>query len=183
MIRRTDRRTLRTRAALLSAFRELILTRGYESVAVGDIIRRANIGRSTFYLHFTNKQSLLKRSLDVPCAGLAACLEPDSTPRTLVPLLRHFHEQRTVNRAFFEHPIRSIWVRCLARLIERKLQRVPGGSRDIPRLPPSLQALTIAEMQVALITHWLTGAGSVSPESIATALVANSRALARPRAQ
>ena len=58
--RKVDRRTLKTRAALLTAFRDLVLSHGYAKVAVGDIIRRAQIGRSTFYLHFTSKQALLQ---------------------------------------------------------------------------------------------------------------------------
>ncbi len=164
----------------MSAFRDLILTRGYESVAVGDIIGRANIGRSTFYLHFANKRTLLEQSLEGPCGGLAACVHTQTAPQSLVPLLEHFREQRSLNRVFFEQPIRSVWVRRLAALIERKLQRIPGSSRGSAPLPRSLLALTIAEMQVALITHWLGGAGSVRAESIAEALIANARALARP---
>src|SRR6266404_7607300 len=53
--RKIDRRTERTRAALMSAFLELILSRGYEAVAIADIIRKANVGRSTFYLHYARK--------------------------------------------------------------------------------------------------------------------------------
>ena len=43
----------------MSAFVELILAEGYESVAVGDIAIRANVGRSTLYLHYSSKEALL----------------------------------------------------------------------------------------------------------------------------
>ncbi len=180
MARKTDQRTLRTRSALLAAFRELVLTRGFEAVTVGDIIRRANIARSTFYLHFTNKHTLLKHSLDGPCAGLAACVEAVSPPESLVPLLEHFREQRAVNRVFFEIPVRTIWVRRRAELIERTLQHETGGLRgpSPARLPRRLIALAIAETQVSLITHWLSMSGAVKPGRLAEALVSASRALA-----
>jgi AcrR family transcriptional regulator len=58
-----DRRIARTRAALRRALVELILEQGYESVTVQQIIDRANVGRSTFYAHYLDKQQLLLDSL------------------------------------------------------------------------------------------------------------------------
>ena len=46
----------RTRTLLQNA---LILEKGYEAVTVQDIIDRANVGCSTFYAHFLDKQQLL----------------------------------------------------------------------------------------------------------------------------
>ena len=175
--RKVDRRTLKTRAALLTVFRELVLLHGYAAVAVGDIIRQANIGRSTFYLHFSSKRQLLKLSLEGPSAGLAACVDRDSAPERLSPLLKHFQDQRHINRVFFEDPLRSIWVGCLASAIERKLRGNPDHARGHRTLPVSLVASTIAEMQIAMIVHWLKRSGSVSPERMAAAILANTRAL------
>jgi AcrR family transcriptional regulator len=179
--RKVDRRTERTRAALLSAFVELILSRGYAAVGVGDIIRRANVGRSTFYLHYARKDALLQESLKGPSNALAACARGDTAARMLVPLLEHFREQRSLNRVLFEHPVRSMWVKCLAALIEPDLAPSSNAARRRPPIPRSLLALTVAEMQIGLITHWLYGALSVRSDHIAEALVLNTRAmLARP---
>jgi AcrR family transcriptional regulator len=57
--RTPDRRVERTRKMLRGALMELILEKGYEAVTVQDIIDRANVGRATFYAHFTDKQQLL----------------------------------------------------------------------------------------------------------------------------
>ena len=54
-----DRRVPRTRKLLQDALIALILEKGYEAVTVQDIIDRANVGRSTFYAHFLDKQQLL----------------------------------------------------------------------------------------------------------------------------
>ena len=56
---RPDRRVARSRRALKEALTDLILERGYESVTVQDVIDRADVGRSTFYAHFLDKDDLL----------------------------------------------------------------------------------------------------------------------------
>jgi AcrR family transcriptional regulator len=53
-----DRRVQRTRKLLQDALIALVLEKGYEAVTVQDIIDRANVGRSTFYAHFLDKQQL-----------------------------------------------------------------------------------------------------------------------------
>jgi AcrR family transcriptional regulator len=54
-----DRRVQRTRRLLQDALMALILEKGYEAVTIQDIIDRADVGRSTFYAHFLDKQQLL----------------------------------------------------------------------------------------------------------------------------
>ncbi|HUI59122.1 MAG TPA: helix-turn-helix domain-containing protein [Steroidobacteraceae bacterium] len=171
-----DRRTQRTRQALMSAFLELVFTRGYEALSAREIARRANVGRSTFYLHYAGKDALLEESLHTPSRALAACVGGKLTPEQLTRLLDHFREQRALNRIFFADPIRSLWVRCVASLIEPSLARQqPRGMR--PRAPRSLVAVMIAEMQVGLIAHWVTRQVSVKSNVIAAALIASTQAM------
>ena len=62
----TDRRVRRTRHLLQEALQELILEHGYDSVTVQDILDRADVGRSTFYAHFRDKDDFSVRTLGVP---------------------------------------------------------------------------------------------------------------------
>ena len=180
MSTRMDRRTERTRWALKSAFLELVLARGYAAVTVGDIINRENIGRSTFYLHYSGKEALLRASLERPCGGLAACVGSEVTSEMLTPLLAHFRDQWSINRVFFEHPLRAIFVHRLAALIERNLGRITDTNstrRAQALIPRPLMALLLAEMQIALITHWLASAAPVEPHNLAQALLINTHAV------
>ncbi len=55
-----DRRVQRTRRLIQDALIELILEKGYEAVTIQDILDRADVGRSTFYAHYTDKDDLLR---------------------------------------------------------------------------------------------------------------------------
>ena len=76
---RPDRRVGKTRRALKDGLTDLILEKGYEAVTVQDIIDRADIGRSTFYAHFTDKEDLLMAilsDLQVPGPDTSAANDP-----------------------------------------------------------------------------------------------------------
>ncbi len=49
----------KTRQALIRAAYDLIMENGYERLTIGAIAERANYGRSTFYLHFADKEDLV----------------------------------------------------------------------------------------------------------------------------
>lgn len=57
--KKEDRRIQRTRQLLQDALVELTLEKGYDKITVKDIIDHANVGRSTFYAHFQDKDDLL----------------------------------------------------------------------------------------------------------------------------
>ncbi|MBI2333134.1 MAG: TetR/AcrR family transcriptional regulator [Chloroflexi bacterium] len=59
-----DRRVQKTRKLLQDALIELIVEKSYESVSIREILERANVGRSTFYAHFQDKDQLLHSILD-----------------------------------------------------------------------------------------------------------------------
>ena len=54
-----DRRVQKTKKVLTEALIHLILEKGYEKTTIQDIIDKANVGRSTFYMHYENKEQLL----------------------------------------------------------------------------------------------------------------------------
>lgn len=58
-----DRRVNRTRRSLQGALLALILEKGYDSVTIEDITNRADLGRTTFYLHYRDKEDLLMRTV------------------------------------------------------------------------------------------------------------------------
>jgi AcrR family transcriptional regulator len=59
-----DRRVRRTRRSLQEALLALITERGYEKVTVQDVLDRADVGRSTFYAHYRDKDALFVSCFD-----------------------------------------------------------------------------------------------------------------------
>ena len=54
-----DKRVIRTRQTLKSTLIELVRDKDFESINIGDLCKKANINRVTFYTHYHDKYELL----------------------------------------------------------------------------------------------------------------------------
>ena len=83
----TDRRRLRTRAAIMAAGRDLFSEHHPEGVTVDEVVRAAGISKQTFYNHFADKDALaadILREARYQLDGLVAAAyvdEPDPARR------------------------------------------------------------------------------------------------------
>ena len=73
---RVDRRVSRTRRQLKEALFALILEKGYDAVTIEDITQRADLGRTTFYLHYRDKEGLLLEAIKVMADDLLRQILP-----------------------------------------------------------------------------------------------------------
>lgn len=76
---RLDRRVTRTRRHLREALMQLILEKGYDAVTIEDITERAELGRTTFYLHYRDKEELLLESIESTAQELYQQIYPDKS--------------------------------------------------------------------------------------------------------
>jgi AcrR family transcriptional regulator len=60
----TDARVRRTRSKIDEAFVKLLFHRSFRNLRVSDIIRKAAVGRATFYAHFSSKDELLRSQVN-----------------------------------------------------------------------------------------------------------------------
>ncbi|GAP05952.1 transcriptional regulator, TetR family [Anaerolinea thermolimosa] len=74
---RLDRRVTRTRRHLREALMQLILEKGYDAVTIEDITERAELGRTTFYLHYRDKEDLLLESIEATAQELYQQIYPE----------------------------------------------------------------------------------------------------------
>jgi AcrR family transcriptional regulator len=159
---RTDRRVRRTRAAVLEALTELILEKGYESVTVSDIIARADIGRSTFYAHFTDKRDVF----DDLISDLAELLTVDESSAGggvfafSLPLFEHIVEQRAVISALFgpngQSAAWAVTSKTLGAVIADELRGRPRASEVGPE-QLSLVVDFVVGGFTSIIAHWIAG--------------------------
>ena len=59
--RKADRRSHRTKRSLSEALVDLIKEKRFDEITVQNVIDRAEVGRSTFYSHFRDKEDLFQQ--------------------------------------------------------------------------------------------------------------------------
>lgn len=144
-VQKVDRRVQRTQRQLREALLALMFERGWDAVTVGDICARADLGRSTFYLHFADKESLLLSGFDSLHAELSTLLPDPRQPfRFLEPLLTHALEHE---RLYF------------ALVGRQSFQQMQWRFRDVlvTLLAAELAALAVPEPSRASIARFLAG--------------------------
>lgn len=170
----SDRRSLRTRGALRNALIELIGERGWDDIAVQDVCERANVGRSTFYSHYTGKDALLQGGLD----DLRAELQRQARTRQgtasagasdgfhFAPgLIAHAHEQRRIFSGMIGR--RSGYVvhqRFREMVIRLVTDELPASTGKFPR---QAAACWLAGALVELLSWWVEQHTSLPPEELA----------------
>jgi len=114
-----DRRVRRTRAALREALVDLIVERGWDGFSVQDLCARADVGRSTFYLHYADKEEVLADGFADLGKALRAELSRAAAPRPLA-----------FSRGLLDHALahlrvfRALVGRRAAHLVQGKLRAV-----------------------------------------------------------
>jgi len=159
------------KAAVLRAFAELVGTKQYDEITVGEIIGRAGVSRSTFYEHFSGKPDLLTRSISGPFKVLADGIL-SAAPSKLLPLLEHFWSNRAFARGVLLGPVRQRVATVLVLEIENRLK-----PRAMYRLPRRLMAWQLADTMLGPITAWLGGEARCSPSELADGLTRSTHAV------
>ena len=74
-----ERKRRQARQRIIEAARELFLERGFDGVSVGDIAERAEVGRTTFFRHFGDKQEVVFAKEQELLDTIAAASQADDT--------------------------------------------------------------------------------------------------------
>ena len=160
----TDRRVRRTRELLRNALLALIREKGYDRITVQDILDRADVGRSTFYADYRDKDDLLDSGFDDIRAALAAETQASEHPphgkieflQPLLTVFQHVEPYRDtwgpVTRKGGSDMIAGILRRHVADLVDQHL-RSQFPSSDQTRLDPTTNYVVGACM--GLLIWWL----------------------------
>lgn len=170
--RKADRRVEKTKSALLEAFFALMIEKGYEECGVADIVERANVGRSTFYAHYADKQDLLQDGL----RGLKEHLLDASTKRAdsnvhpvllfSLPMLEHLLDARELFRALATKGTGSAVHRELHSMLTELIVERLDTSGGVPTAPASLVAEFVVGAFLAICFWWLSGRDELSPQEV-----------------
>jgi AcrR family transcriptional regulator len=171
---KADRRSQRTRQSLSTALFELMLEQRYDDITVQDIIDRANVGRSTFYAHYLDKEDLLISDFTRVLDALSHHIEQrgeenHDTPPGLALFFQHVQTHQRLYKALVRSgPIDLLYRKGHERLchnIERHLVALVPPDRASPVLR-SLVANSMAGTILTMLTWWLDHEMPYTPEQM-----------------
>jgi AcrR family transcriptional regulator len=166
-----DRRSNRTKRSLSEALVELIHEKRFDDITVQEVIDRADVGRSTFYSHFRDKEDLFQKDWEQFLDMFAAHIDWEKAGReSFVPVVFLFAHLKEY-QPFYQGLVRSrktdavfkSGVSYLSQKIETALTlRFKGQAA--PSLPIPILSNYLAAELFALLKWWLDHEMPYPPE-------------------
>lgn len=169
-----DRRVRRTRKALHDALLALMVEKSFDAITVQEIIDRADVGRATFYSHFSDKRDLL----DSGFTDLDRLLAETTTSkvrgrrgilRFSRALFQHTHEHQQLARAVVARrgasPVQDRLHEVLQRAVRADLTDLVARQGG----PVPVDELTVRYVSGAFVTviaTWLETAPQKNPDEV-----------------
>jgi len=178
LMTKTDRRVQRTRDLLQKALIELISERGYDAITIRELVDRANVGRTTFYLHYNSKDELFMSCHEaivsefhfgrLHALSREELLSPEAPP-WIASAYRHLLEARALLYPVFQGK-NSLLI--LRRIRDRSAQGIEASLRAAfaeadSTIPFHMLANYLAGAQIALVQWWLEKRRPHTPEMLA----------------
>src|ERR1700739_3161691 len=172
--RRTpDLRVRRTCERLGSALIALIQEKPINDVTVQDVLDRASVGRSTFYLHYRDKDDLLLSQLEMFLEMMSTALsvrkEKSNRVAPVAEMFAHIGNQNKLYRVLSDSghlkEFFDLAEGCFARGIERRLKE-SGRLTSIPQRELAARASALSGSLLSLLRWWLDRGEKESPEAM-----------------
>lgn len=165
--RKVDRRIQRTRSLLRDALMRLIIQRGYDEITIQDITDEANVARTTFYLHFTDKDDLLFSTMRDIYEDLYSQIGSKSSDSFFSENEEDCHAEDFIHVEEFaefyrimlsERGSAAFLARARQYLAESIMAKslpefIPNGKEA--RIPVEIMAYAVAGAQIGVIKWWL----------------------------
>jgi AcrR family transcriptional regulator len=166
--KKEDRRIQRTRAALSQALMALIIDKNdYDSIQIQEITDKANVSRTTFYLHYRDKDELLFESIEEMYDEMLRRLVPLDRDELLkrgytsILLEPDDYEHVAQHAAFYRVMLSKrgtmpLVMRVQAYLAQVHMDEYGALTRgEKPRIPLEVITNYFAGAQIGLISWWL----------------------------
>lgn len=174
--RGVDRRIQRTERHLHEALSTLIREKRYDCIAVKEILDRANVGRSTFYTHFRDKDELLVSAIeDMLRSSASAIRSSAASPHDDVlwfsaPFFNHLDQHRRTSEDRMGDRGRAILhghlQRVVTELVADELKRDRRAENALERIPRALLAQHVAATFVLVLNWWVESESQLSATEI-----------------
>lgn len=167
-----DRRIARTQRLLHEALLSLILERGWDAIGVQDICERADVGRSTFYVHFADKEELLLSGFAHLEQQLRAHVSaaPEEALAFVGPLIEHVAQYQRLYRALVgKHSALAVQKRMLHLVAELLDEQLSPTRKPSPRRTALVRYAAGGFLE--LLIGWLEGRAGLDARELEGLLV------------
>jgi AcrR family transcriptional regulator len=172
-----DRRIARTRAMLQKAHISLILEKGYEATTVEDICEAADIGRSTFYAHYTGKDDLRRSGLEhlrrelIDRQKQALAAPGNIRDRSLafsLAMFEHARDHIDLYRALVGGRGGTLALGTIRQILSGLVRNELAASADKKPMDVSRELVVqyVVGAFMAVMTWWLDGGAKLPPQRI-----------------
>lgn len=170
---KTDRRSQRTKRLLAEAFTSLLREKAYDQIGVADIIERADVGRSTFYAHYQDKEDLLVSELEGMLdqmnaqASLDGFFDPNGSP--VKQMFQHVKEHQHLYKALaWSKEIESLFKKGQVYLSKNFEQLLTSSAKYkvSDKVPLPVVCNYLAGALITLLRWWLDNNLPYSPEQM-----------------
>src|SRR5262245_3512727 len=169
-----DRRVQKTKTSLRDALIGLAGEKPYNTIAVKEILHRANVGRSTFYTHFADKDELLESGIHEVLRSIHVQPEARDTPERIVsfslPILESIDQHRRLTgRRMAREGRDAMHTRLkdvVANLIMEDVRAATNRTELAAPVPADLVARHVASTFVLVLDWWLDRDVSLSPAEV-----------------
>jgi AcrR family transcriptional regulator len=170
-----DRRAARTRRSLHGALMSLILRKGYEGITVQDIIDEADIGRSTFYAHYTGKEDLLRSGFDMLRAEMAEvqrAARADAQGSQREPLafslamFEHIAGYADIYRALVGGRGGLVAINEIRRILSDMVKTELSAARDNRGIARELRLQFVVDTFLTVLIWWLERKPTLAPHEV-----------------
>ncbi|MGM9988543.1 MAG: TetR/AcrR family transcriptional regulator [Bacillaceae bacterium] len=179
-----DRRINKTRSAIRDALTELMDEIGFDAITVRDLTEKANVNRSTFYLHYRDKYDLLEKCEEEILQKLDEISKnvKKLTPQELnalysgseplpfiVKLIEYFHENSQFLRVILGPKGDSSFQTKIKNILQKNMTEnvLSKFNQEQFLLPVDVFMAYIAAAHFGVIQHWLNTGMKQSPQEIA----------------
>jgi AcrR family transcriptional regulator len=163
------RRRDRTRRALRAALVDLLRTRDFDELTVQDLLAEADVGRSTFYSHFTGKADLLRYGMQSLGQEVRLAAEQTAAGADFAfvrPLLEHIAGHRELFR-HLKGRGGEIHRQALGQLLTDLSRQAMGGGSDARFDPVRELRVQFAKGALqAVILWWIERNSSLAPAEV-----------------
>jgi AcrR family transcriptional regulator len=171
--RKPDERIRRTRERLGSALVELIQEKPIDEVTVQEVLDRASVGRSTFYLHFRDKNDLLlsqlETFLEIMSTTLSIRKEKSDRVVPVAEMFAHIGGQNKIYRALADSGRLTDFFDLAQGYFGRGIEQRLRESRRLPKVPQrelAARASALAGSLLSLLRWWLDRGEKESPSDM-----------------